>query len=105
MRKTLFYTFAIASVLFTSCEKVDDFQQKESSKEQNYDARLSSSLVSLQEAKDIASRKFPIEGIESPCGGIDFPIFTPQQLDGVITIFDTNNSPAIYLMQIQKVFY
>nr|WP_298002421.1 hypothetical protein [uncultured Flavobacterium sp.] len=54
MRKTLFYTFAIASVLFTSCEKVDDFQQKESSKEQNYDARLSSSLVSLQEAKDIA---------------------------------------------------
>lgn len=61
-----------------------------------FSKNTTSFLVSLQEAKDIASRKLPIQ--LDPCGeGIKFPIFTVGQLDDVITIFDKNNIPAMYL--------
>lgn len=38
-----------------------------------------------------------MSGIPNPCGGIKFPIFTPKQVDNVITISDINNIPVMYL--------
>lgn len=47
MKKTLFYVAAMATMFLTACENVDDVQQQESSKEQNYAARLSNVIISL----------------------------------------------------------
>lgn len=106
MKKTLFYVATMATMFLTACEKVDDVQLQESSKEKNYAARLSSSLVSLDDAKSIAARLIPGTRIPLECSdGTRFPIFTQQQLDGVLLFsMQIIRLLCIYSMRMMKGF-
>ncbi len=103
MRKKLFYAILIAIASLTSCENVDNDQHQVSLQEQNYAKRLPSALVSIDEAKSIASRLNPGMGIDFDCADrIRFPVFSSQQLNEVITIYDKDNIPVMYLFNADK---
>lgn len=102
LNHSLYYekSYLLAFGLITSCQSPDEISEPSSNLE-NYNARTStSSLLTLEEAKSIALRQRPI-GLDpvqlDPCSGVQFPIFTPTQVDRVITILDKNSNPAMYL--------
>ncbi|RRJ89640.1 hypothetical protein EG240_11030 [Paenimyroides tangerinum] len=93
-------TYLLAFGLITSCQSPDEISETSSNFE-NYNARTTtSSLVTLEEAKSIALRQRPIGSDPlqpDPCSGVQFPIFTPQQVEKVITILDKNSNPTMCL--------
>ncbi|MDO5636949.1 MAG: Spi family protease inhibitor [Myroides sp.] len=55
----------------------------------------SSFLVSVDEAKGIAMKKLPIR--INPCDFVHLPLFTQLEANNVITIYDKNSIPTMYL--------
>src|SRR5690606_41431603 len=52
-------------------------------------------FVAVDEAKCIAMKKLPIR--INPCDFVHLPLFTQLEADNVITIYDKNSIPAMYL--------